>query len=124
MPWGTPCRRPFRPHPRTLAEMTALSKRSPFCHHLQPISALSAPGLLKSVFATATPGSSRKPRCTRLRDQYANSRRRTEEHTFELQSLMRISYAVFCLKKKNEHHREQHTHDNIICQSYNLTGAN
>src|SRR3546814_5059037 len=26
---------------------------------------------------------------------------RTEEHTSELQSLMRISYAVFCLKKKN-----------------------
>src|SRR3546814_5611313 len=29
---------------------------------------------------------------------------RSEEHTSELQSLMRISYAVFCLKKKNNHH--------------------
>src|SRR3546814_1159290 len=29
------------------------------------------------------------------------SRPRSEEHTSELQSLMRISYAVFCLKKKN-----------------------
>src|SRR3546814_2814058 len=29
---------------------------------------------------------------------------RSEEHTSELQSLMRISYAVFCLKKKNESH--------------------
>src|SRR3546814_6780462 len=29
-------------------------------------------------------------------------RRRSEEHTSELQSLMRISYAVFCLKKKKE----------------------
>src|SRR3546814_1093873 len=29
-------------------------------------------------------------------------RRRSEEHTSELQSLMRISYAVFCLKKKNK----------------------
>src|SRR3546814_10200598 len=28
---------------------------------------------------------------------------RSEEHTPELQSLMRISYAVFCLKKKNKH---------------------
>src|SRR3546814_10646685 len=27
---------------------------------------------------------------------------RSEEHTFELQSLMRISYAVFCLKKKTQ----------------------
>src|SRR3546814_2651278 len=33
---------------------------------------------------------------------------RSEEHTSELQSLMRISYAVFCLKKKNKRHL-QHT---------------
>src|SRR3546814_6614094 len=31
-------------------------------------------------------------------------RMRSEEHTSELQSLMRISYAVFCLKKKNKTH--------------------
>src|SRR3546814_9530704 len=31
----------------------------------------------------------------------SSSRWRSEEHTSELQSLMRISYAVFCLKKKN-----------------------
>src|SRR3546814_3523330 len=30
-------------------------------------------------------------------------RYRSEEHTSELQSLMRISYAVFCLKKKTKH---------------------
>src|SRR3546814_7669442 len=30
------------------------------------------------------------------------TRARSEEHTSELQSLMRISYAVFCLKKKNK----------------------
>src|SRR3546814_14273039 len=30
---------------------------------------------------------------------------RSEEHTSELQSLMRISYAVFCLKNKNKHKR-------------------
>src|SRR3546814_6539433 len=32
---------------------------------------------------------------------------RSEEHTSELQSLMRISYAVFCLKKKNTQHKTQ-----------------
>src|SRR3546814_1114537 len=32
------------------------------------------------------------------------ARRRSEEHTSELQSLMRISYAVFCLKKKNQYY--------------------
>src|SRR3546814_4288259 len=30
---------------------------------------------------------------------------RSEEHTSELQSLMRISYAVFCLQKKKKHNR-------------------
>src|SRR3546814_3970165 len=33
---------------------------------------------------------------------------RSEEHTSELQSLMRISYAVFCLKKKNNRMRSKH----------------
>src|SRR3546814_2598396 len=33
------------------------------------------------------------------------SDRRSEEHTSELQSLMRTSYAVFCLKKKKQHTR-------------------
>src|SRR3546814_7407891 len=33
---------------------------------------------------------------------FVKRRRRSEEHTSELQSLMRISYAVFCLKKKNK----------------------
>src|SRR3546814_3743251 len=39
-----------------------------------------------------------RPRCARWR-----TRSRSEEHTSELQSLMRISYAVFCLKKKRPH---------------------
>src|SRR3546814_10309226 len=34
---------------------------------------------------------------------------RSEEHTSELQSLMRISYAVFCLKKKKNDTSNQHT---------------
>src|SRR3546814_10473116 len=38
---------------------------------------------------------------------------RSEEHTSELQSLMRISYAVFCLKKKNPNtHHHTHTSTN------------
>src|SRR3546814_6774556 len=40
---------------------------------------------------------------------------RSEEHTSELQSLMRISYAVFCLKKK------QHTNNNQTCFLLNST---
>src|SRR3546814_2070568 len=36
-----------------------------------------------------------------------NSIQRSEEHTSELQSLMRISYAVFCLKKKKKKYNTQ-----------------
>src|SRR3546814_2555221 len=39
---------------------------------------------------------------------HATPQTRSEEHTSELQSLMRISYAVFCLKKKKKN--QNHTH--------------
>src|SRR3546814_5272865 len=38
---------------------------------------------------------------------------RSEEHTSELQSLMRISYAVFCLKKKKQNTNKNHQQDTI-----------
>src|SRR3546814_4759808 len=45
----------------------------------------------------------RRPRCDDGRpDGGLGGGDRSEEHTSELQSLMRISYAVFCLKKKNK----------------------
>src|SRR3546814_6757018 len=37
---------------------------------------------------------------------------RSEEHTSELQSLMRISYAVFCLKKNNQHPTRENSNTN------------
>src|SRR3546814_958007 len=43
--------------------------------------------------------------------------RRSEEHTSELQSLMRISYAVFCLKKKNKK-TKPHKNDRYITYTY------
>src|SRR3546814_9499005 len=50
-----------------------------------------------ALIAIVTPMKIRKPATTR----------RSEEHTSELQSLMRISYAVFCLKKKTHKHNKQ-----------------
>src|SRR3546814_5403101 len=44
---------------------------------------------------------------------------RSEEHTSELQSLMRISYAVFCLKKKTQKKFTQTTNKPIILTTYN-----
>src|SRR3546814_4518925 len=51
---------------------------------------------------------------------------RSEEHTSELQSLMRISYAVFCLKKKTQHHNhciaqpKHSTHHHTYNNQYTL----
>src|SRR3546814_8642298 len=49
-------------------------------------------------------------------DQPRNADRRSEEHTSELQSLMRISYAVFCLKKKkkNKHKNKYYINKNQL----------
>src|SRR3546814_8669469 len=44
--------------------------------------------------------------------------RRSEEHTSELQSLMRISYAVFCLKKKKKNVNKLHINTYMI---YSIT---
>src|SRR3546814_6853943 len=52
---------------------------------------------------------------------------RSEEHTSELQSLMRISYAVFCLKKKKSHDNPSYMHTlrsnsgNDMCIKHNKT---
>src|SRR3546814_5692710 len=45
--------------------------------------------------------------------------RRSEEHTSELQSLMRISYAVFCLKKKNK--QKDTTRCSVRLKQYKIT---
>src|SRR3546814_3878175 len=44
---------------------------------------------------------------------------RSEEHTSELQSLMRISYAVFCLKKKKQKQQHKSQHDTHMTSPHN-----
>src|SRR3546814_3678008 len=57
--------------------------------------------------------------------EYRRGDPRSEEHTSELQSLMRISYAVFCLKKKkNTQYLQQHLQTQITKTSYNYTKHN
>src|SRR3546814_1071204 len=65
---------------------------------------------------------SRHHRRTAAIGQHQVKVRRSEEHTSELQSLMRISYAVFCLKKKKHkqtlprQHRERRLYDHKLEQ--------
>src|SRR3546814_9180147 len=49
---------------------------------------------------------------------YPEATWRSEEHTSELQSLMRISYAVFCLKKKKQKTKTTKSKDTINRQPY------
>src|SRR3546814_6281658 len=51
---------------------------------------------------TSVPGVCRTPPTPRTSATFTRRTTRSEEHTSELQSLMRISYAVFCLKKQND----------------------
>src|SRR3546814_4631833 len=66
---------------------------------LRPPLPLSVPSRRKKP----RPGSNTTPHSGRDRYPHSPSSPRSEEHTSELQSLMRISYAVFCLKKKKCH---------------------
>src|SRR3546814_1516176 len=58
--------------------------------------------------AAVRPAAGREPAGPDQARQHAQ--RRSEEHTSELQSLMRTSYAVFCLKKKNSNTNHPYTH--------------
>src|SRR3546814_6228033 len=49
---------------------------------------------------------------------------RSEEHTSELQSLMRISYAVFCLKQKKDNKTRKYTTEAISSSGLQFTPAN
>src|SRR3546814_9003610 len=62
-------------------------------------------------------GGGSEPQSVQLEQEktWVASQKRSEEHTSELQSLMRISYAVFCLKKKNNN---KHTKHNAISHKY------
>src|SRR3546814_1240415 len=64
-------------------------------------------------------GAGKRQRGASARQRCAGRAARSEEHTSELQSLMRISYAVFCLKKKkmqNDETESTNTTDFIICR--------
>src|SRR3546814_5062174 len=73
------------------------------------VAVLPAPDRIGVVFGQVRRGLERvlAPGVGRVRAQELRGQpgvARSEEHTSELQSLMRISYAVFCLKKKNKDH--------------------
>src|SRR3546814_1536800 len=76
----------------------------------------SARAFFQSFFCNASDISSKGPSgdnatfwSSKCAARSASAESRSEEHTSELQSLMRISYSVFCLQKKNEQKKKQNT---------------
>src|SRR3546814_8086231 len=82
----------------TLFPYTTLFRSRPSTRHQQP-----APLLHLGVEPVD------KGADARLRRDVAVERERSEEHTSELQSLMRISYAVFCLKKTRKQNKPNYS---------------
>src|SRR3546814_5858895 len=78
--------------------------RSPHLRQASPQGARDSCLAVQAGGSRAAPGADQHPR--RAGGPGAADLQRSEEHTSELQSLMRISYAVFCLKKKK---KSQHT---------------
>src|SRR3546814_10506597 len=64
--------------------------------------------LATDIPATQAERTTAKPHIRIIRPARAHRASRSEEHTSELQSLMRISYAVFCLKKKKHNTNYKH----------------
>src|SRR3546814_6565415 len=83
----------------TLFPYTTLFRSLTLASGLAPISSQSTARLKTALIETIS-----RLIVSRLRPRAS----RSEEHTSELQSLMRISYAVFCLKKKKKQSNSQH----------------
>src|SRR3546814_1614780 len=90
---------------RALSPPVGISTRSPSRHQRAVASAASENGAIASISA-ASADANRSDTSARARSSTLSSR--SEEHTSELQSLMRISYAVFCLKKKKQTTNARH----------------
>src|SRR3546814_5509046 len=100
-PYTTRCRSPLRAAPAQCAD--------PLAHAVRSAGGVRGAAATVPAPARAAPAGGLQPAhaCTG----------RSEEHTSELQSLMRISYAVFCLKKKttiiitSTHYPKQHKYN-------------
>src|SRR3546814_7635139 len=79
------------------------------CESLEPISADGGPARNAKIAGDSECSfySFGNAHFLRWRRKFNVAANRSEEHTSELQSLMRISYAVFCLKKKTQHKSRQ-----------------
>src|SRR3546814_3784485 len=101
--------------PRSTRTDTLFPYTTLFRSHQMPLTAACGDARCRYPNLPAMPAATRRPAETlrywsSLQKNWAPAVARSEEHTSELQSLMRISYAVFCLKKKNKTQHKYLTH--------------
>src|SRR3546814_8261422 len=99
----------FDPKDRTLKPYTGLQFAAAMSYAIRPRTAITLDAFRGDVATVRTGALARTD--TRIGigvQQEVRHNLRSEEHTSELQSLMRISYAVFCLKKKKDEHNTTH----------------
>src|SRR3546814_2854321 len=90
---------------RLMRATGAMQQRPEYAEYAALATEAALPGEVVSLIKAGKPASPRgNPGTWVTPDDYP----RSEEHTSELQSLMRISYAVFCLKKKNKKNKVLH----------------
>src|SRR3546814_5051447 len=86
-----------------LAELRQAARRLDRIAHEHPLLGEALAALDRAVIEASEGQEKLEAALRALRFDPDRLETRSEEHTSELQSLMRISYAVFCLKKKNTH---------------------
>src|SRR3546814_3420727 len=93
----------------SVTPLRAFAGDPPFAEHLSPAGRITPPAAAPAV----PPAYAGRPRAPPPQNRSrCDTSSRSEEHTSELQSLMRISYAVFCLKKKKKKETTEHRTNN------------
>src|SRR3546814_10886184 len=105
-----PCTTLVRSLQTEFAELRRLAdERATRLHSANDIVALASRQVRPWIRQLAALASRKEQRhLRRLSEALTRWNKRSEEHTSELQSLMRISYAVFCLKKNSREHTYKH----------------
>src|SRR3546814_9549880 len=106
---------PISTRTNTLFPYTTLFRSTARRHHVDPADTVCPTHRNLPAHLWPVQNQNTGNRCRQQEREKAHHR--SEEHTSELQSLMRISYAVFCLKKKNL------THHSCLYQLYILDNA-
>src|SRR3546814_961594 len=80
--------------------------------------------LSRASTVDSTFGNMPSPMAKKTKPKISSSQKiRSEEHTSELQSLMRISYAVFCLKQKNKEKKISPIIHKLLEKTNTITGS-